>query len=311
MPSDRQSLHGVLYGLAAYLWWGLSPLFFKTLGHVPPGEVLMHRIVWSLVLLTALLGRRGELGTVLHVVRHRRLLVTLTASALLVALNWFLFIWAIANDRVLEASLGYFINPLVNVALGLVLLREKLRRLQWLSLGLATAGVVILGLRLGSVPTVSLALAFSFSLYGLLRKVAPIGGMAGLAVESALLAPVALAMLAWWHGQQVLVFGHLDRGTDLLLAATGLITALPLVWFANAARRLRYATVGFLQYTAPTLQFLLAVLVFGEPFSHVRLLSFVLIWCALGLYSFDLWRSGTRTGRRRPDRHQTPAPRRV
>jgi chloramphenicol-sensitive protein RarD len=297
MTSDRQQMHGILYGLAAYLWWGLCPLYFKAVAHVAPWEVLAHRIVWSLLLLSLLLARRSELRATVRAARQPRLLLALTCTTLLVAANWFIFIWAVANARVLEASLGYFINPLVNVALGMLLLRERLRRLQWLSLALATLGVVVLGVRMGGVPAISLALAFSFGLYGLVRKVVAIGGMAGLAVETAILAPVALGALWWWHGQGVLAFGHQGVGNDLLLAASGLVTALPLVWFANAARRLRYATVGFLQYTAPTLQFLLAVVVFGEPFSRARLLSFVLIWCALGLFSFDLWRSGA-SGRR-------------
>ena len=297
MSSDRQNLHGVLFGLAAYLWWGLCPLYFKAVAGVPATEVLAHRIVWSLLLLLLLLARRGDLKAIPDTLRNLRLLSVLCATTLLVASNWFVFIWAVAHERVVEASLGYFINPLVNVALGMLILRERLRRLQWASLALAAAGVVLLSIMMGGVPMISLALAFSFGLYGLARKIAPIGGVAGLAVETAILAPVALGALWWWHDRGALVFGHQSRGTDLLLAASGLVTALPLVWFANAARRLRYVTVGFLQYSAPTLQFLLAVVVFGEPLSRARLWSFVLIWCALGLFSFDLWRHGVRQRR--------------
>jgi chloramphenicol-sensitive protein RarD len=309
MSSSRQHLHGVLYGLAAYLWWGLCPLYFKAVSGVPAAEVLAHRIVWSLLLLVVLLARRGDLKAIPNAARNPRLLLPLCATTLLVASNWFIFIWAVARERVIEASLGSFINPLVNVALGMLILREQLRRLQWMSLALATAGVVYLSIMMGGVPLISLALAFSFGLYGLARKVAPIGGVAGLAVETAILAPAALGALWWWHGQGALVFGHQDRGTDLLLAASGLVTALPLVWFANAARRLRYTTVGFLQYSAPTLQFLLAVAVFGEPFSRARLWSFMLIWCALGLFSFDLWRHGIRQRRaaRRARQQSGPA----
>ncbi len=292
MDSDRQSARGVAYGLAAYLWWGLCPLYFKAVSHVPAAEVLAHRIFWSLALLTLLLARRGDLGAAWRAARQPRLLLALAATTLLVAANWFIFIWAVANARVLEASLGYFINPLVNVVLGMLLLRERLRHLQWASVALAAAGVVVLGVKLGGVPAISLALAISFGLYGLVRKVIAVGGMAGLAIETALLTPAALGAFWWWHGRGDLVFGGLDRATDLLLVASGLVTALPLVWFANAARRLRYATVGFLQYTAPTLQFLLAVAVFGEPLSRVRLLSFALIWIALALYSYDVWRRG-------------------
>jgi chloramphenicol-sensitive protein RarD len=306
MPSDRRNLHGVLYGLAAYLWWGLCPLYFKAVAHVPAWEVLAHRIIWSVVLLGVLLVRRGDLRTTWRAAKDRRLLLSLSATALLVGGNWFVFIWAVAHERLIEASLGYFINPLVNVALGMLFLHEQLRRLQWISLGLALAGVVLLGVMTGGVPMISLALAFSFGLYGLLRKTAPIGGMAGLAIETTLLAPAALAALAWWHGHEILVFGHRGPGTDLLLAASGLITALPLIWFANAARRLRYTTMGFLHYSTPTLQFLLAVGVFGEPFGRLQLLSFILIWCALGLFSLDLWRDGVR--QRRSSRGSAPQP---
>lgn len=257
-----------------------------------PAEILAHRIAWSLALLLLVLARRGDLGALLAAVRNRRLVLALSVTTLLLALNWFIFIWAVAHARVLEASLGYFINPLVNVALGLLILRERLRRLQWASLALATAGVAILSVRMGGLPLISLTLALSFGLYGLVRKLTPVGGVAGLAIETAILTPAALGALWWWQSRGVLTFGHLDLRTDLLLAASGLITALPLVWFANAARRLRYATVGFLQYSAPTLQFLLAVAAFGEPLHRAQLASFLLIWGALGLFSLDLWRHG-------------------
>jgi chloramphenicol-sensitive protein RarD len=287
MAQDRTATVGVLYGLAAYLWWGLCPIYFKAVAHVPAMEVLAHRIVWSLVLLVIILARRGDLIATWRQARSPRLLATLTASTLLVAVNWFTFIWAVANDRLLEASLGYFINPLVNVLLGLAILRERLRPLQWASIALATAGVAVMALRLGGLPVISLVLAVSFGLYGLLRKTAPIGGVAGLTVETGLLAPVALTALLLWNGRGVLVVGHLDRATDGLLVLSGVVTALPLIWFANAARRLRYATVGFLQYVAPSGQFLLAVLAYREPFSSAKLLAFVLIWIALGLFSLD------------------------
>ncbi len=286
---------GVLYGLAAYLAWGLCPIYFKAVAHVPAQEVLAHRVVWSVVLLVILLARRGDLAATLRRAREPRLLVTLAVSTVLVALNWFVFIWAVANDRLLEASLGYFINPLVNVLLGMVFLKERLRALQWVSIALATAGVAAMALRMGGVPTISLILAFSFGFYGLLRKTAPIGGMAGLTVETGMLAPVAVVAFLFWHVQGELVFGHLDRGTDWLLVASGAVTALPLIWFTNAARRLRYTTVGFLQYLAPSGQFLLAVLAYNEPFSSTKLLSFGLIWIALGVFSVDTALAGRRS----------------
>ena len=278
---------GVAYGLAAYLAWGLCPIYFKSVAHVPPWEVLTQRIVWSLVLLLVLLWRRGRLTEFTTAVRKPRVLLALGTSTLLVALNWFTFIWAVTNAQLLQASLGYFINPLVNVLLGMLVLRERLRPWQWVSVGLAVFGVVLLSVRLGGVPVISLVLAGSFGLYGLIRKTTAVGATAGLAVETALLTPVALAVLLWWDRQGTLVFGHLDRTTDGLLALSGLVTALPLVWFAAGARRLRYATMGFLQYLAPSGQFLLAVLAYHEPFSRQEFTSFLVIWVALGIYSLD------------------------
>lgn len=306
MTTDRATTAGILYGLAAYLWWGLCPVYFKSVAHVPALEVLAHRVVWSLLLLAVLLGRRGDLTATLQQARQGRLMLTLTVSAVLVGLNWFVFIWAVANGHLLEASLGYFINPLVNVLLGMVVLRERLRPLQWTSIALATAGVAVMAVKLGGLPVISLVLAFSFAVYGLLRKTAPIGGMAGLMLETAVLAPVALAALWWWQRGGVLVFGHLDRATDLLLVLAGAVTALPLVWFANAARRLRYSTVGFLQYVAPSGQFLLAVFAYAEPFARTRLLAFVLIWIALAVFSADLWRQRAYSQPRRRKNASSP-----
>ncbi len=296
MPPDRTRLVGVLLGLAAFAWWGLSPVYFKAIDHVPAHEILAHRVVWSLVLLAGISAWRGALVSTIASLRARRLLLTLTASALLVAGNWFTFIYAVTGGLVLQASLGYFINPLVNVLLGMVILRERLRRWQWVSLALAGLGVAVMARELSGLPVVSLALAGCFGLYGLVRKVAPVGAVAGLTVETALLTPVALAALLVWHQQGDLVFGHRDLRTDLLLVASGPVTALPLIWFVGAARRLAYATVGFLQYTAPSLQFLLAVLLYAEPFARGELASFVLIWSALAVFSADTVRRarGTR-----------------
>jgi len=296
MTSTSETRRGLLYGVGAYLWWGFSPIYFKAVDQVAPDEILAQRIVWSLVLLLGLLARRGTLGEVRAVAARPRLLATLAASTVLVAVNWFTFIWAVTHARILEASLGYFVTPLVNVMLGLVFLRERLRRLQWLSLALAVAGVAVRSTAAGGLPIVSLTLAGSFGLYGLVRKQTPVGGVVGLTVETGLLAPLALGFLIWLETAGRLGFGHAGPGTTVLLAASGLVTAVPLVWFANAARRLRYATVGFLQYLAPTFQFLLAVLAYREPFSTEKLLSFALIWLALGVYTTDAVRSHRRPG---------------
>ncbi|MFO7654729.1 MAG: EamA family transporter RarD [Candidatus Krumholzibacteriia bacterium] len=281
---------GVLYGLAAYVWWGAVPLYFKAVAHVPPPEVLAHRVVWSFLLLAVWLGFAGRMTAARRALADRRTLATLVGSALLVSMNWLIFIWAVSTARVVEASLGYFINPLVNVLLGMVFLGERLRRAQWVSLALAMTGVAVLTAWLGSLPWIALVLAFSFGFYGLLRKTADVDGPVGLMVETGLLVPAALAFLLLRAGREQLVFGNSDPATDLLLVAAGAVTALPLVWFVAGARRLPLSTMGFLQYVAPTGQFLLGVLAFGELFTTAHALGFGTIWTALAIYSWDLAR---------------------
>ena len=287
---------GVAYGLAAFGWWGLAPFYFHALARVSPWEILAHRIVGSLLLLVVFQAAAGRLAALRALLRDRRTLGLLAASTLLVSTNWTLFIWSIATGRLLDASFGYFVNPLINVLLGFVLLGERFSRRQGLSLLLALAGVLVLGIGYGRPPWISLTLALSFGGYGLLRKRARTGAVAGLTVETLLAAPFALAYLLWLDHAGRLAFGHAGAGTTWLLAAAGVITALPLLWFVAAARRLRYATVGLLQYVAPTLQFLVAVLAFGEAFTGTHAVSFGLIWCALGLYSWDSLRPRQRSG---------------
>lgn len=289
MNDPREQRLGVVYGASAFLWWGLVAGYFKAVAHVVPLEVLAHRVLWSLAFLVALLaGRRRFLAT-FRLLGERRTLATMALTTVLISINWLLFIWSVANGHLVEASLGYFINPLVNVLLGVVFLGERLRRAQTAAVLLAAVGVVWLTVHLGRPPWIALVLAASFGTYGLLRKLARPSGVQGLALETALLAPLALGFMAWRQGQGVLAFGNAGLGTTLLLLAAGPLTALPLVWFAEGARRLRYATMGFLQYLAPTGQFLLAVLAFGEPFSRGHAAGFGLIWTALGIYSWDTW----------------------
>ncbi len=290
-PRDRESTLGVIYGLAAFVWWGVCPLYFKAVAHVAPDEVLAHRVLWSLLLLLVLLKLRGRLPMLRQALTHGPTARTLALTSALISVNWFVFIWAVGRGFLLEASLGYFINPLVNVLLGFVFLGERLRRLQTVSVILAALAVTWLTLRVGRVPVIALTLAFSFGFYGLLRKTVRADGMTGLTAETLLLAPFAAAWLLHLEARDALAFVHRDLRTDLLLPAAGVVTALPLVWYANAARRLRYATVGFLQYAAPSLQFLLAVVAFGEPFTRTHLAAFACIWTALGLYSWDSWRA--------------------
>jgi chloramphenicol-sensitive protein RarD len=278
---------GVAFGLAAYLWWGLAAFYFHALPQVSPPEILAHRVLWSALLLVAFQAATGSFGSLRGLVADRRTLAWLGLSTLLIAANWLLFIWSIARGRLLDASFGYFINPLINVLLGAVFLGERFRPLQLASLALAAIGVAILGFGYGHLPWVALTLAFSFGFYGLIRKRLRAEAVAGLTVETLLLAPAALAYLLWLAQGGRLAFGHAGAGTSWLLAAAGIITTLPLIWFVAAARRLRYSTLGILQYLAPMGQFLVAVLAFGETFTRAHAVSFPLIWVAIGLYSWD------------------------
>ncbi|MCO6435893.1 MAG: EamA family transporter RarD [Phycisphaerae bacterium] len=284
---SRDAAVGVLYGAASYAWWGLVPIYFKAVAHVPALEVLAFRVMGAVVLLGLLMAAYRRWPEVRGLLMHRRTMLALFATTVLIATNWLTFIWSVAHNVVMQASLGYFINPLVNVLLGFVFLGERLRRWQTVSVILATAGVSYLTWAHGGPPGIALILAFSFGLYGLLRKTVRVDALVGLTVETCLLTPIALGYLAAVAWSGTMAFGHEGTGTDILLLSAGIITAVPLLWFTNAARRLRLATIGFLQYIAPTMQFLLAVLAFGEPFTHDQLISFALIWSALAIYSAD------------------------
>ncbi len=291
MSSDRQTKVGVAYGLAAYLWWGFIALYFKAVASATPLEVLCHRVLWSALFLLSLLALRGHLVKSWHTLREWRTFRLLLLSTALIAINWYTFIWAVGHDQVLSASLGYFINPLLNVLLGVAFLGEKLRPRQKISVLLAVIGVLTLTLSQGSFPGLAFILALSFGFYGLVRKRVAAGPMEGLCLETLLLSPLALLWLAHLRADDALIFTRAESPLKFLLAAGGMITALPLLWFTNAARRLPYSTVGVLQYVAPSLQFLLAVLAFHEPFGREKLLSFLFIWSALGLFSYDLYRA--------------------
>ncbi|MEP7007235.1 MAG: EamA family transporter RarD [Sphingomonas bacterium] len=276
---------GILLGVGAYVIWGLLPLYFKLLGTVPATQVLAHRILWSVLLLAAivLLLKRGR---AIRAAARGRTLLLLAASAFLIAVNWLVYIWAVQNGHVLEASLGYFINPLVNVALGVTVLGEKVRRVQWVAVAIAGLGVAIMTASGGGAIWISLVLAFSFGTYGLLRKIATIDALGGLFVETILLAPFACAVLVLASAQGNAAFGH-DRGLDALLVLAGAVTAIPLLMFAAAARRMPYTALGLLPYIGPTLQFALAVFLFGEPLHRTDMLTFALIWIGLAIYAVD------------------------
>jgi chloramphenicol-sensitive protein RarD len=277
----RDDHKGLLYAGSAFLFWGLSPLFWKLLTAVPPGRVVAHRVVWSTLFLALLLLAGRRWGEVRRVLRSRTAVLMLGATTLLIGANWLIFIWAVAAGRVLDASLGYFVTPLVSVFLGVVFLREALSHSRVVALTLAAVGVGILALRFGQVPWVALALALSFGLYGLLRKVVQADAEVGLLIETALLAPFCLAYLLLASGGEALPRG----ATGWLLVACGPVTTLPLLWFTHGARRLPLSTVGFLQYLSPSLQFLLAVALFREPFTLWHLGAFVFIWAGLAVFT--------------------------
>ena len=284
MPAFQEQKIGVLYALAAFGFWGIVPVYFKAVQHVAPLEILCHRVAWSVPFTALLITLGRDWGALVEAVSTRKILGTLFLSAILVATNWFIFIYAIITDRLLQASLGYFINPLVNVLLGVVFLRERLRPWQVLAVILAAAGTFNLTVNYGMLPWISLTLAFSFGFYGLIRKTVPIESVNGLFIETSLLFPFAVAYLLYRAVKGVGAFGVIDWQTTTLLALAGLVTSLPLVWFTSAARRLQYTTIGIVQYLGPSLQFLLAVLYYHEPFTSVYLITFAFIWAGLAIF---------------------------
>ena len=285
---------GLMLGVGAYALWGVMPLYFKALARVSPLEIISHRIVWSVLflgLLAALTRRWPGIRTALAT---PRVLMILTTTALLIGINWLVFIYAVVSGHMLEGSLGYYLNPLVNVLLGVVLLKERLTPAQIVAAALAAAGVAVLAAGAGAGLWISLTLAASFALYGFVRKVAPVESLEGLTVETMLLAPFAIGWLLWLRQAGTMSFGHSGPAIDLLLLLGGAATATPLLMFTAAARRLPYSLIGFLQYIAPSLQFLLAVLAFGEPLTTAHLVCFGAIWTALAVFSVDGLRSATR-----------------
>ena len=281
---------GILYAASAYVLWGLFPLYFSHLSTVPATEVLVHRVVWSLVFVLAVLAWRRQWAWLAPTLRQPRVIGAFVASALLLSCNWLTYIWSVNHGHVVDASLGYFITPLVNVLLGYTVLHERPRRLQWSALALATLGVVWLTVAAGQLPWIALVLAASFGGYGLLRKIAPLGALEGLSLETMLLALPALVALALWWGRGPASFPSPDLATNLWLIGVGPLTAVPLLLFAAGARRISMTTLGLLQYIGPSIQFALGVWLFNEPFGGQRLIGFGLIWAALLVYSADGWR---------------------
>ena len=275
---------GIISGASAYLMWGFFPIYFKLLHRVPAVQILGHRVVWSLLFLLVLVTAfRGGRALRRSVSNRRTLLIYLLAAGLLSA-NWLTYIWGVNAGFVVETSLGYFINPLMNVILGVIILRERLRAAQWVPIGLAAAGVIYLTILYGSLPWIALALALTFASYGLVKKLAPLGALHSLTLETGLLFVPALGYLVWMGQAGEGAFIRLGTGITILLAISGVITAIPLLLFGAAARRVPLSTLGILQFIAPTCQFLLGVFLYNEPFSPARLVGFACIWLALLMY---------------------------
>jgi chloramphenicol-sensitive protein RarD len=284
--NDKSIKAGVIFALSAYSMWGIAPIYFKLLTTVPALEIVMHRIVWSVLVLCVLLVVRKKFSQVFKAIRDPKVIITLAISGLLLAVNWLVFIWAVNNDKMLDASLGYFINPLFNVLLARFFLHESLTRLQLLAVFVALAGVAFLIFSYGQLPWVSLVLATSFSIYGLLRKKVTVDSMPGLLIESCILLPFALL---YWLIMDTSSGNMLANSSDLniTLMLAGVVTTAPLLCFTAAARRIRYTTLGFFQYIGPSLMFLLAVMYYQEPLDTTRIITFACVWSGLLIYVYD------------------------
>ncbi|MBJ6124489.1 EamA family transporter RarD [Microvirga splendida] len=288
----RRTRVGVLYALAAFFMWGLAvPLHFKLLASIPAPQILAHRIVWASLFALGLIVAFRQVGKLIEAVLSRKRLLLLGISAGLIAINWLVYIWAVNSGHLVQTSLGYFINPLLNVVLGVLFLRERLRPAQVAACLLAGVGVLVLGISSGEMPWVALVLACSFGFYGLVRKIVPVAPLVGFCVESLLLTPLALAYLAVTFADGSAAAFRGNVGLDLLLVLTGFSTAAPLIWFAAGAQRLKLSTIGLLQYLAPSGQLALGVLAYGEPFGWIDAVAFGLIWTALAIYTGSALRS--------------------
>lgn len=287
-PEQQQrTRQGILLAIGAYTMWGIAPIYFKSLSEVSPLEILSHRVVWSFFLLAFLLHLGRSWRNVRDTLTSKPKMTYLVATSLLVGANWLIFIWAVNANHMLDASLGYYINPLINVVLGMIFLGERLRKLQWFAVGLAAIGVLIQIVAFGSIPVVAIALAFSFGFYGLLRKKVSLEAQTGLFIETLVMLPAAAVYLLFIADSATSDLAANPMTLNLLLIAAGIVTTLPLLCFTGAATRLKLSTLGFFQYIGPSLMFLLAVLIYGEAFTTDKAITFAFIWGALVIFSFD------------------------
>ena len=281
---------GLLFGLAAYGFWGAMPIYLRLVKQASAWELLAHRILWSMLLLVVFVTVMRRWRLVLQNLKHRKVLAMLCLSTVCIGCNWFFFIYGVATQQIVQTSLGYFITPLVNLLFGMFIFGERLRPMQWLAVLLAVVGVMVMVVKGGQWPLLALGLAASFGMYGMLRKAAPVDGLVGMTIETVLLCPAAVGLLWSFAAKQELLFGQHGINMDVLLAFSGVMTTVPLLCFVAAARRLPLSVLGFLQYLSPSIQFLQAVFWFGEPFNSMQLLSFCFIWSALVIFTIDLIR---------------------
>jgi chloramphenicol-sensitive protein RarD len=293
-PKRGEVAQGTIYGFIAYIIWGVVPIYWPKLQPAGPLEILSHRVVWSLVALAIFLWFKKKWSHVIEVLKDRRKVWLLTLASVLIAVNWGLFIWASVSDRILDSSLGYYINPLFSIGLGVIFLKEKLRNLQWLAIAIAVVSVIYLTVTLGSPPYVALALASTFSVYGYVKKLANVEAIESLTIETIILAPVALGYLYFLFTQGQNTFGAHGLTHAAWLSSAGIITAFPLALFGAAAIRIPLSTLGFIQYIGPTIQFFIGLYMFNEPMPHDRFIGFVLTWIAIGIISFDALRNRTK-----------------
>ncbi|MCO7188872.1 MULTISPECIES: EamA family transporter RarD [unclassified Pseudoalteromonas] len=292
MGASSETKQGYTFAVLAFLMWGLAPIYFKSLDQVDALEILIHRVVWSVLFIALIIAIKLNWSKVMTVLRQPKLMLMLTLTALLLGFNWGLFIWSVNNGHMLDASLGYYINPLLNVLLGMLFLQERLRPRQQFAVGLAFVGVVLQLVSFGSFPVIAFSLAGSFAIYGLLRKTMAVESLPGLLIEAVILLPIALGYWWWLTPSETSNMMLNDWHTNLLLISAGVVTTLPLLCFTAAAKRIPYSTLGFFQYIGPSLMFILAVVFYGEVFSAERVLTFAFIWSALALFSFDSYRTG-------------------
>ena len=278
---------GVLFAICAYGIWGILPIYWKTIDLVPASQILSHRIIWSFVFLSIIILFKKEVSAFYLAIKSKKTLAIFSIASVLISINWLTYIWGVNAGYIVETSLGYFINPLVSVLFGVLFLKERLRSLQWIPIALAAMGVLYLTISYGALPWIALVLAFTFGLYGLIKKITPVNSLHGLSLETGILFLPALLYLLFVERQGTGLIGHTDWMVTSLLFLTGIVTALPLLLFAGAAKLINLSTLGILQYIAPTMQFLIGVVIYNEPFTQARLIGFSIIWIALLFYSLE------------------------